>query len=656
MEVSLWKLEAVTLTGTPRPRLAEVDLEIPAGVTAVVGQSGAGKTSLLNLLVGFERPDAGTVNATFPRSDERLPLFWVPQNLGLWPHLTVAEHLHAVISPANHESNSTVDDRVVSLLAEFDLSELADARPDRLSQGERSRLSVARAVASGAAVLVMDEPLAHVNPSRVGRYWDVLRRHVRESGASLVIATHSPETVLREAEYAVCLSEGRVLYVGPVDELYWRPASVELAEFLGAHNWLSAEEAGQWLNLDDERSDGESADDQSARDTSATDIRSVRGTGEQATAEAARDRCLRPEQIAVVEAQDSPLIVESSRFAGSVGEVELRDERTGHARRFFHRPSRNGLPAGARVVLKVLALLLFCLLSVGCTEGGGEAWNVKRSWAMPADGVKIPAPRAVHATSAGELYILDDAGRVLVYDLDGQLLRQWRMPESEVGNPEGLCLLSDGRIAVADTHYHRVVFFDSEGKVLGMLGSLGKGPGQFIYPVAIVADDAGNFYVGEYGENDRVQKFSPEGKFLLQFGGFGTGPGEFQRPSGLVWHEERIYAVDAFNNRIQVFSDDGEFLGILGEKEESPGLHYPYDISQDAAGVLYVVEYAAGRVSRFDLEGRLIDRFGTTGTGSGQFKTPWGLTVGRASASSPVAKPQVFVADTGNRRIVELEL
>ncbi len=605
----LWNLKNVSLAGAERPRLHEVSLQISPGLTAVVGQSGAGKTSLLNLLVGFENLNAGTLTANLPTAGSRLPLFWVPQNLGLWPHLSVAEHLHAVLP-----TDGKLDGSIEQLLDEFDLSELAAAHPDRLSQGERSRLSVARAIASGAAVLVMDEPLVHVNPSRVGAYWDVLGRHVREAGTSLVFATHSPETVLREAKQAICLSEGRVLFEGPVEQLYWHPANPELADFLGAHNWLTSEESRHWLNH----------------------------------AEAA-DRCFRPEQITVVPTQESPLVVESSRFAGSLAEVELRDERSGESRRFFHRPSGNGMAAGTRVTLKVLALLLFCLLSAGCGSETHEPTGQFQHWPMPADGATIPAPRAMHISDAdGELYVLDDAGRVLVFDFDVNLKRQWRMPESSVGNPEGLCLLPDGRLVVADTHYHRLVFFDRKGKLLGTQGSHGEEPGQFIYPVAVVTDDAGNLYVGEYGGNDRVQKFSADGKFLLEFGGFGTEPGEFQRPSGLVWWDHKIYVADSFNNRLQLFSDDGDFLRILGGNQSSSGLHYPYDITLGPQGDLFVVEYGAGRVSRLDLEGNLLARFGTSGLGDGEFKTPWGLAVSGDS--------RVFVADTGNRRIVERKL
>jgi DNA-binding beta-propeller fold protein YncE len=166
--------------------------------------------------------------------------------------------------------------------------------------------------------------------------------------------------------------------------------------------------------------------------------------------------------------------------------------------------------------------------------------------------------------------------------------------------------------------------------------------------VCITQDADENYYIGEYGENDRVQKFSKTGKFLMECGHFGGAPGEFQRASGVVWIDGRLYVVDAFNNRVQVFSDDGKFLQILGGDQPHAALEYPYDISTDPAGNLFVVEYAGGRVSQFNLEGRLLGRFGSTGDKEDQFATPWGLTVD--------SERRVYVADTGNRRVVRLDL
>lgn len=603
-------MENAHLPGRLRPRLDSLTLEIPTGVTAILGPSGAGKSSLLGLLAGFEHIQSGLLNRCFDAPDGKLPLFWAPPNDGLWPHLTVGDHLRTVIP--QRSSGAAV---VTELLSRFDLQDKIDSFPDHLSQGESARLSLARALAADPAVLILDEPLVHVDPARVRKYWDGIQQHRRDRApVSLVFSTHSPEAVIREAEYVICLNEGRVVYSGSVQQLYFEPPTNELAWSLGPVNWMAADESRIWLNH-------------------------VDGV----------ERGYRPEKLTVASRADSRLVVKASRSCGSFAEIELLDEESGSQRRFYHRQESQVWRMGDRVVLKLLALLLLCVLSAGCAESSaGPLLNVRgvTTWSLPAEGASIPAPRAIHATTTGDLYVLDNAGRVLVYDDQGQLQRQWWMPEYTVGRPEKIVRLRDGRLAVADTHYHRVVFFNERGDVLEMRGSLGHEPGQYIYPVAVVEDDSENLYVGEYGDNDRVQKFDKQGNFLLAFGSQGTAPGQFQRPSGMLWHDGRIYIVDAFNNRIQVFSEEGEFLEVLGGAEAD--LNYPYDICLSEARELFVVEYAAGRVSKFDLRGNLLGRYGGAGSADSQFKTPWGMTVD--------AHGRVFVADTGNRRVVKLEL
>jgi len=602
------------LRGQFRPRVDGVTFDIATGATAIVGYSGAGKTSLLNLLTRFERPDAGRIDFSACNAQDRLPLYWVPQDGGLWPHLTVLEHAQSVAP------GGVVEESLRGLIQEFDLDERIDERPERLSEGERSRLSVIRALASQAAVLVMDEPLLNVDPARLPKYWKSIRRHCEQTETSLVMATHDPQTVLREAAHVVCLQDGRVMYAGDVADLYHSPSTQSLAEFLGPTNWMSTEAANRWLE----------------------------------TTESV-PRCLRPEQIQIAPSENGRLLVKQSVFSGALAEVELLDESTEESRKFLHRPASATLQVGDRVSIKMLVMLMACLLLAGCSSEGERATNEPslqvqqvNYWSMPSEGTSIPAPRGMTVGPNEEVYVLDNAGRVLVFDKDGKVQKRWKMPEYDVGKPEGICVFQDGRVAVADTHYNRIVLFDQNGTVLETLGELGEQPGQFVYPVAIAQDAQENFYVGEYGNNDRVQKFSVDGQFLLEFGDFGTEAGHFQRASGLVWRDGKVYVTDAFNNRVQVFSDSGEFLEILGDSEHSTSLHYPYDIAGDAAGVLYVVEYGAGRVSQLDLSGKLLGRFGTIGSGDDQLRTPWGLAVGPPN--------RVLVADTGNRRIVELRL
>ncbi len=604
----LWSLDRVSVNAGAAYRLDGITLLIRPGVTAVLGASGAGKSSLLNLLVDYERPDAGTVAAHIPNGGPSVPLYWVPQNHGLWPHLTAGEHLEKA-SPAGRPV-----DTVQSLLSSFDIADKAGRYPDELSQGERARLAVARALVTGASVLVMDEPLLSVDRARAGRYWAAIREHMAHTGSSLVFATHSPETVLAEARHVICLAEGKLLYDGEVRKLYADPPTPELAECLGEGNWLEPPEAELWLNDTQEK-----------------------------------PCCYRPEQISIQPSDDGPVVVKSSRFKGSVAELDLEHASTGNARRFFCRPAGDVLRAGQRVALKALLSLVFVVLT-GCGGTPDPAIPVTEfvSRSLPPDGPSLPAPRGISITRDGRVVTVDTAGRVTVFDPDGKVEKQWRMPESKIGTPEDVAVLRNGTILVPDTHYYRVIIFSPKGEILRIFGKKGTGPGEFLFPVSACEDDDGGIYVCEYGSNDRVQKFTRNGEFISSFGAFGTGPGEFQRPAGILWHEGKIYVADSTNHRIQVFSDAGEFERILGGTGNPIELKFPYDIAMGDDNVVYAAEWGAERVTAIGLDGTLLGRYARPPGSRDSLRTPWGI------AFHP--KRIIVVADTGNRRIAELRL
>lgn len=361
--------------------------------------------------------------------------------------------------------------------------------------------------------------------------------------------------------------------------------------------------------------------------------------------------CIRPERLSIDQSDPSSLVVQESRFGGCVTETDVINELDGERRTFVHRSSSVELKQGDRVSLRLIAFFIGLFLFSGCNDSSIPKLPVQSEeyWTMPADGKRIPAPRGMTVTSDGEYLVLDNAGRLLVFDDKGSLQRQWWMPDHSVGRPEGVCLLKDNRIVVADTHYHRVVLFDRDGNVEGMFGQFGTGPGEFVYPVHVIQDEDENLYVSEYGNyNDRIQKFRPDGTFVQQIGAYGTDDGQFQRPSGMALHQDHLYVVDAFNNRIQVFEKTGQLLAILGLKDKISEVHYPYDISITKQGKIFVVEYSGGCVTEFDLTGKLIGRYGTTGNQAGQFQTPWGLATDD--------RGRVYVCDTGNRRIVKLNM
>jgi len=591
MSDALWQLAGA---GLP-PRLMDVTLTVQPGVTAIMGPSGAGKTTLLNLLVGFESSSVGRVTTQPPH------MFWSPQHHGLWPHRSARQQLFAVQSDAT---------RIDAMLDAFDLAHRADAQPEELSKGEAGRLSIARALLSDAPVLVFDEPLGHVDTARVGRYWQVIREHIAAQGASLIFATHETQTVLAEAPRVVYLRGGRLQYDGDVATLYHQPATPQLADAFGPHNWFEADEAKQWLG---------------------------------ASAPPAI-RCVRPERLAVEPGGE--LTVVDSRFRGAVTETTLALD--GEQRRVVHR-SQSNLRCGAAVALRLLTLLLACVLA-GCFDGDGERqvhFSRFHAFTLPGVEANLPAPRAVGTGRDGHWYALDTVGRVIEFDAECQLVRSWWMPEHDIGRPEDVVLLSDGRIAVADTHYHRIVLFDEQGNVLSMFGRGGKGQGQFVYPSAICEDDRGRLFVAEYGSrNDRVQVFDRDGAFLYQFGGFGTGAGEFQRPTGVVWHEGKVYVSDATNHRVHVFSDDGEFENYLQSDQEPWRIEYPYHMDIGPDQTLWLIEWGADRITRIGLDGRLLGRYGRSGQGEGEFSRPWGIAVSD--------RGRVLVGDTRNRRLVEL--
>jgi ABC-type Fe3+/spermidine/putrescine transport system ATPase subunit/sugar lactone lactonase YvrE len=637
----LWQLEAVSLGST---RLREISAAIPSGVTAIIGWSGAGKTSLLNLLTGFELPDRGNIRGIpAPRAA------WVPQNGGLWPHCTAREHLEIASAPPVAETASRLDFRALpgtigdwmldvgcwmfpkkrpaletaatekarALLTQFDLAHRGEAFPHELSEGEQSRLAVARALAMHRDVLLMDEPLSHVDPARTGKYWKIIREHLTATGASLVFSTHTPEVALGEGQHAICLRAGRVLHAGPVNALYSAPPDEELMGYLGPGNWVTPEEGRRWLR------------------------QQINFT-----------RCLRPEQLTLALVAAGPLRVEQSRFHGSYAEVELRHVPSNATRTFFHRPARDEVRRGALVHLTALLCFALVFLLAGCHRTPAAAglaahdWN---AWPLPPEGAALPTPRSLATGLDDDIAVLDTAGRVLIYGADGGLKRQWHMLDVKVGKPEGIVVLHDGRVVVCDTHYHRIVWFDADGNWLKNIGENGNENGQFIYPVGMCKDPDENLYICEYGGHDRIQKFTREGQWLASFGSFGTGPGQFQRPSGLTWFAGKIYVSDAVNNRVLIFSDAGQYLGILGEPGK-PALDFdlPYDIAAGRDGALYVIEYGGGRLTKLSPDGKVLGRYGHTGSGEGEFATPWGLTID--------SHMRLRIADTKNRRIVSLQL
>ncbi|MGB4710945.1 MAG: ATP-binding cassette domain-containing protein [Fuerstiella sp.] len=332
MPDSLWNLENVSLAGdslvgNSRNRLHEISLHIPAGVTAIVGYSGAGKTSLLNVLAGMETPSSGKVESR--HSDTRLsaaefslPLFWAPQDGGLWPHLTAIQHLNAMPGCQTELNAANSRKSADNWLQLFDLEHRQNAVPRELSKGEQARLSIARALAANSAVLLMDEPLTHVDPARKPKYWSLIREHIMASNSSLVFCTHETAVVIRESQFVICLENGQVIHTGTSQQLYDNPPNVNVAQFLGPINWFDREASSIWLA------------DQISQQT---------------------DFGLRPERTLLIPDENGALRILSFHFSGSYAETKLEHIPSSSEKTFVHRPSGNVHQPGQLVRIQVLS-------------------------------------------------------------------------------------------------------------------------------------------------------------------------------------------------------------------------------------------------------------------------------------------------------------
>jgi DNA-binding beta-propeller fold protein YncE len=295
-------------------------------------------------------------------------------------------------------------------------------------------------------------------------------------------------------------------------------------------------------------------------------------------------------------------------------------------------------------MVRVAPLLLLVFLAAGCGRGD----RPDRVWGQR--GVRsgeLFRPRAAVIDSDDRLWVVDFTARVQAFDLDGNHLGvTFTTPDYRNGRPSGLGLDRDGNLIVCDSHYHCLRVYTADGAELRVIGgTAGQEPGQFGYVSDAVQDPDGFYYLSEFGQNDRITKLDADGKFVTCWGSCGTGPGQFQRLRALALGPDGLlYAADACNHRVQVFTRDGAFVREFGGEGEGPGrMQYPYDLAFAPDGELYVAEYGNQRVQKFTPEGEPLGTWGSPGGQPGQLNRPWALAVDR--------RGRVHVIDTENHRV-----
>ena len=232
--------------------LRDVTFDVPAGgYGVVIGPAGSGKTTLLEAIAGVVRATNGDVKlngrsvTTVPPDERGVGLVY--QHAYLFPHLSVLENLRY---------GARDEDTVEELVRRLEIGALRERNVRALSGGERQLVALARALAHRPGVLLLDEPFSALDPRRRGRTRREVRALHREWGFTALQVTHDFTEAGLLGDVAVLLDAGRVLQYGPPEQVFRKPASPYIAEFLGAENVFAgtarvlAEAAPDWLEGD----------------------------------------------------------------------------------------------------------------------------------------------------------------------------------------------------------------------------------------------------------------------------------------------------------------------------------------------------------------------------------------------------------------------
>jgi len=223
--------------------LDAIDLDIADGERVVViGPSGTGKSTLLRCVNFLDRPDAGTIAVgdvvvDAERASKRDMLAFrratafVFQNYALFANKTAKETIMEALVTVQRRPKDEAERRALAVLAETGLAEKADSYPSALSGGQQQRVGIGRAMAIGADLMLFDEPTSALDPEWVGEVLDLMRR-VAEQRQTMLIVTHEMQFAREIADRVVFMDGGRIVEVGPPDQVLDTPKDERLRRFL----------------------------------------------------------------------------------------------------------------------------------------------------------------------------------------------------------------------------------------------------------------------------------------------------------------------------------------------------------------------------------------------------------------------------------------
>ena len=226
--------------------LEPLSLDIAAGETVVLlGPSGCGKTTTLRIIAGLESPDTGG-RVLFDSEDvtaqpiEDRGVGMVFQNYALFPNMTVAQNVGYGLR-VRKASRKDREERVAEMLALVDLTELGERRVDQLSGGQKQRVALARALAARPRLLLLDEPLTALDAKLREGLRVEIDRLLRQLGITAVYVTHDQGEAMALGDRIVVMEKGRIAQAGTPQEIYHRPATAFVADFIGTMNRVSGD-------------------------------------------------------------------------------------------------------------------------------------------------------------------------------------------------------------------------------------------------------------------------------------------------------------------------------------------------------------------------------------------------------------------------------
>src|SRR5687768_3762627 len=236
------RLQHITKRFGTTVALDDIDLTIGAGeLFFLLGPSGCGKSTLLRLIAGLHEPTSGRIlfndrDVTALGTEKRNAVMCF-QSYALWPHMSVRENVRFGLG-LRGVSRAEQDRRIDEVLQLVQMTTLAGRKPNQLSGGQQQRVGLARALAGPPDCLLLDEPLSNLDAKLRHEMRSEIRRICKTAGFTTIYVTHDQKEALSVADRIAVLNAGRLAQVGTPGELYHRPASSFVADFIGQTNLL----------------------------------------------------------------------------------------------------------------------------------------------------------------------------------------------------------------------------------------------------------------------------------------------------------------------------------------------------------------------------------------------------------------------------------